>query len=98
MEEIRRDVSNFKKEMNMNHCPKCDGWNISGPHYRKDPVLGDRLEYRCTRCGYVECEDCADKKLTDKKDSRSKVNRTRQATPIELAIRVASQEVIPTGQ
>lgn len=35
------------------HCPKCGRGRMSEPVYGIDPLRGERLSYRCMRCGYV---------------------------------------------
>ena len=33
-------------------CPKCGYEHMSGPWYRDLMFIGERLAYRCSRCGY----------------------------------------------
>lgn len=43
------------------YCKKCGEHSVGGPTYESD-VYGERLRYRCRRCGYTYTGPTADAK------------------------------------
>jgi len=46
----------------MNSCPKCGSWRISGPTYDTTAWGDEVLRYHCARCGYSETRPTLDRK------------------------------------